>query len=397
MSYMKIRKPLKNIYSQVIGLWIFLLVLQYSLWGYEASISSSIYKLILLLRIFLVFITMLIFTKEKLKKNYFIRLFIFVVVVVAEYLFSNNWMLFDCFYFALFLANRISYKKVAKVSLYAFLTGFIIVVVFSSIGIFPTYNFSGDRTSSLRLSLGFHHSNGLGEIVFIIVLLIFLIYYQRYRKTTTFVMVVAAIWLYIYPNSLTVSIALISITIIRNVFEFIDVKISKNILSEKCLKILMIFSFLFFAGISYVFLLNPSLDSISVFSEFKSLFSRVYMGRMGFLRYGLTLFGTQYESIGATAIQVYSTNASLYFTIDCLYYLIPIRYGIFGAAFYLYFFSFITKDSIKNRNLDMVSIIIVMFGFSMSSGLLALAIFNFFYICQKASYNSNIVCKGNYI
>lgn len=391
MTYELGNKLNKNNYSHLIyallGLWSFLYILKVSMIDSIGGVDAVIGKMIVGIRIIIILIALVDCIQNKVRKKIFIILIGFVCVVVIGYIIAKHWLLFDCFFIAYFFGNRLNYKKVLEIFGTTMLLAMLLVFILDFWGILPTFNYYSSRTGELRTRLGFSSPGVMAECIMALLFIIYMLYFEKHRVLVSIVMIAAAIWCYIYPNSITVAVVLILVLVIRFVIEKINLKYE----SQK--KKILIFSIIITIGIT-VFLLvliyTPIVDGLPFFKTYHTVYARLILGRQGFAKYGISLFGTPYKNVADVA----ATSLSDYFVLDCLYYLLPIRYGIVTTmCFFVAYFIFV-KKTLDKQDYSLFSIMAATVIMSIIGSFITMFPMCFVFICANCKELIDITRKN---
>ncbi len=164
-----------------------------------------------------------------------------------------------------------------------------------------------------RYTFGFNHPNVFGMYVFWSIAMYCYLSYNKLSKANYFVIFLVAIFVYVFPNSKTsfLSILILEITILLR---------KKNILKFKKLNYFFIISV--FVLIFIIF--NVHSKPVIVLNNLLS--TRIYIGYIIYINYGIKLFG--YRLIGTPTIFLNGSYYTSISNIDSVYYSLLLNYGI---------------------------------------------------------------------
>lgn len=381
----------------IIGAWVFAFMLSTSMLSVNQIAGNILGITFISIRLLLIGLTFIDFLHRRQSMKRILILVLFTALVLIEYLVADNWLLFELFFIFIFWADRLNYIKVIKIFMYT--TGFsiVLIVLLYYCGFLIKYDYFTNRMGRARVTLGFHHPNSLSECLMVVLLCAFLLYWKKKKRVgIAIATILVTVWIAIFPNTLTV---VLTIPIVYCIFALLKLITSKTITKKQRRRILILVG-LFVIGIIYglYYVVNSGMFDNSVLRQFESLYIRIRLSRLGLERYGITLFGTVYES--ATEIAVYiNKTASEYFTIDSVYFLLPIRYGLISSIVFLYCYYKSITFCVKKDNLKLLSVLIAVLVMSVVDPFVTNYIMSFIFICSKAYKQSHglkdkVMCDG---
>lgn len=373
---------LTDVLYALIGIWVVAFMLSASMLSADpvaVSFLGIVFICIRLLLIGLAFVDLMI---RRQSKKRMLQLVLFTAFVTAEYLIADNWLLFELFFIFIFWADRLDYRKILKIFLYTTGISILFIALLHFAGLLIDYDYFTTRMDRPRVSLGFHHPNSLSECIMVVMLCAFLLYWKKGRRMILLTATaLVSLWIKIYPNTLAVYVTLFFVYVI---YGFLNLITSRK-LSMKQKRIILILSGVMiiavFAGLYYI--VYDGRYDYTVLNRFESLYIRIRLSRQGLERYGITLFGTVYES--ATEIAVYvNQTANDYFTIDSIYFLLPIRYGIISTVVFFYCYIKSIYYCVKKNDLRLTSVLVAVLIMGIVDPFVTNYIMSFMFICSKA-------------
>ena len=380
----------KDIIYIVMSVWIFIMIYYKSM---METFSEFFGKTILFIRILLVFLAFTNCLINRQNKKKVILLAAFTLIVVLDYIFADNWLIFELFFITFFWGDKLDYKKVLKIFCVVIITSMILVVFMNRMGLSPAEFVYIRPSGRRRLTMGFNHPNALSECLMSFLFCLYLLYNRGFRKRViSFVMVVSAVFILIYPNTNYVAGVIILVLIfellLKGLFHILRTKRQKKMLFVS----IIIITFFLFLLVYYV-VLTKKFDDSNIFHMFGTLYHRVILSRKGLEKYGISLYGTYYES--TTDIQIYvKKTATEYFTIDCLYFLLPIRYGLIATIVFFTFYLKSIYSCILNNNIELLSIFLAGLIMGIVSPFITLFTMNYLFICAKCYKSGSVVIKN---
>ena len=371
-----------DIINILIGIWIVAFMLSTSMLSVYSVAGDLLHIVFLSIRIILIGLAIIdcFYHRQSIKRVLMIS--IYMLMVVVEYLVSDNWLLFELFFIYVFWADRLNYKVVLKIFMY--ITGamiaFIALLFFA--GVLIQYDYYTNRMGRPRVTLGFHHPNSLSACLMVVLLCMFLLFWKRNRRIIVAgTSLLVLMWIAYFPNTLTV---VLTVPLVYIIYGILRVTTSRKTTKWQK-KIIRVFTvFLFVAIVSSLYYIVNSGNYDNAFSrQFESLLIRIRLSRLGLERYGISLFGTVYESATEIAIHINKT-ASEYFTIDSVYFLLPIRYGIATTLLFFFFYYQSIKCCVRKDNIKLLSVLIAVLVMSIVDPFVTNYIMSFIFICSKA-------------
>ena len=379
----------------IMAIWVFFMVYYKSMMDSFAELFG---KTILVFRLILVLLAFANCIQNKQQKKKLFALIAFTLLVVADYLLADNWLIFELFFIPFYWGDKLNYKKVLRIFGLVTIISMAFVIIMNLLGLSPNEFVYIRPNGRHRMTLGFNHPNALSECLMVFLFCLYLLNCKGIKKhITRFIMIVAAIFVLVYPNTVNVAGTIILVLILdfllSGIFRHLQTKRRKKIFF---VNIIIVLSFVVI--LLYYIVVTKRFDDSKILNRFGTLFHRVVLSRQGLDRYGISLFGTYYESTTDIAIYVKKT-ATEYFTIDCIYFLLPIRYGLIAT---FVFFGFYLKSiyiSIIKNNIELVSILLAVLIMGIVDPFITLFIMDFIFICAKCYKSddsiSTLSTKGN--
>ena len=199
----------------------------------------------------------------------------------------------------------------------------------------------------IRYSFFFKHPNVFGIYVFWTIAMYYYLYWEKLNISSYVITFLTAILMYIFPNSKTSAIVLITM-------------VGITILKKKDVKLFSIKKLYFFISLflilSMIFIDNPVVMKLN-----KLLTGRIVLGRVIFNAYGISLFGVNISNeIKNTVINgQYYTNINI---IDSTYYSLLLNYGIVAFLIFSYFI-FSYRSNIEKKE-EVFIILLLLYGIS---------------------------------
>lgn len=259
-------------------------------------------------------------------------------------------------------------------------TGIVISLYF--IGYLPKFTVFRYGTNFSRNSYGFSHPNVCGRFLFSLCLL----YILKRRNKLGFVeligMTLIAYWVYVYPNSVTASLMIIGLVTCLLVIKLYKLLFKREIISNVFVKIIgiAVIPIIFIT----VFYLVLNSQSHSVLQDLSATFySRFTGGLSAMQQYPIRLLGNKISFTTYSQIYFGATNDN-YFVIDCLYILLPVKYGIIATIYFSYQLYKGAVTSIKRNDSFLFLAIIFLLVYSLAENGLSLIYFSYIFLLTYA-------------
>ncbi|OUP56318.1 hypothetical protein B5F14_09805 [Faecalitalea cylindroides] len=260
-------------------------------------------------------IVKLVRTKYSSKELLFIAVIAFISLII--FFFSGFYEFFIINVLLVIAAKNININKLVKYTFFLRLFMFIGVVLLNSLSIIPSYDkflFHGNvNTGVVRYSLGFFHPNALSFQSFVLVSLFLFTYFKRARVISTICSIVFVFAIYFLAKGRTF--------LLVSTLEIIMMWIaSSRFFNRKRARIILLISSLIpFACILLCFLYSDDNYLMNLINNFLS--GRIGLGNDFINHYGVSLLGT------------YTTNfyvEEVLKVLDPSYMVILLRCGIIG-------------------------------------------------------------------
>ena len=298
------------------------------------------------------------------KKLSYIDLFLLFVSLIVTY-FSRNKFIITTLLIIISVKNY-DLKKVFRLAFYTSLIMFSLTVFLSLFNVIPDWIFPKEDT--IRHALGFIYPTDCFSIYLAIVLLYFASHKDDYHISWIIVLELLNIVMYLYTAG-RLSFYLINITII--IMCLLKIKNLRKILSRllefKIIKVLAFsFPFLLLATfISIVFAFKSENINIKAYANKADIIlsGRVFYTAKAFDEHRITAFGEPIEWFGwggkGYDSKVSNNNTFEYNFVDSSYPRILFDFGIVFTIIILTGYSLLLMHYIKNNDLVMFSIIII--------------------------------------
>ena len=380
----KVRKKIfiEDILYILIGVWVLAFMFSASMLSLYPKVVSTLGFVLISVRLSLVGLA---FFDCFLKKQNFKRIVIlgfFTFLVVIEYIVADNWLLFELFFVFIFWGERLDYRKILKI--FMILTGVSIgfIVLLYYLDVVIKYDYFTNRMGRPRTTLGFHHPNSLSECLMVMLLCAFLLFWRKNYRLFLFLSIICVLaWIAIFPNTLTVVFTVLLMFAIYGILSFLTNRSFSIKKKRRLIFVISLFVVVIVFSLYYI-VKSGKFDSL-VPRQLESLYIRIRLSRLGLERYGITLLGTVYESTTEIAVYIKKT-ASEYFTIDSVYFLLPIRYGIVTTIVFAICYFVAVLESIRKSNIKLLSVLFAILIMSIVDPFVTNFIMSFIFICSRA-------------
>lgn len=353
-------------------------------------------KIVILVRISLMVLYVCNMFTNKIKiKDLFIFGF-FMAVSALAYLGSDKWLLFDILFVAIFWGDKLYYKKILNMYYYVLITATLVIIALYFVGVLP--DFSYERGNGLmRHSFGFSHPNTLGFILFVLSIL-----YCLRKKVITFLdyilLIIIAVFTYVGPNSETCTACILLMGSYCFIRDNNRVKSFKASLTKQTKKkwqnIFISGSIIILIMLIYLVALRGA-GAAFIAKISGTLYTRFRYGAYAIRQYGFSLWGQYIPMIGDGDI-LNGVDVSKYFTLDCLYFYLPIVIGLIPTAFFTLCYIHCMKISAHKGNKTLLAAAFITLVYSIAE-VSAVTLFSaYLYILAIAQVNYiNIRDKEN--
>lgn len=339
-------------------------------------------KVVILLRFSLLAVTLLQFVLNNITVKDFFVYGIFLIVTFISYLSVETWMLFDVLFVAVFWRKYIDDTKVLR--LYLTLIG---VMFFFIALLFLAGAFQGDVTFArasgrIRYTLGLAHPNSTGFIIMILCWYYALCRGKNYHIWDAVMFFIASAFVYIVPNSETSALLIAASAMLfllpKAVLDF------HGKFSEEYKKVIFWTIVILFSVIFFVYLVALKGLGENIIPQISGTFwTRFLYGRHAIKKYGFTLFGQQLQFVGDIDVMS-GTSTGNYFTLDNVYYYLPITKGIIPSLLFLIVFIFCIIRSVQKKDYMLWVVLIMLVFYGISETNVATDLCAGFYICALA-------------
>ena len=381
----KRRKKLNE--SKVIELlivwFVFQAVITSSLLKYSnyKSLVSLIYVINIVARLFMIAVGIYTIKKRKINKNHFLYLCIYVIIVVITILYNKSYQFLDSLFIAIFFGNKLSKEQIIKIFFWTILISCGLVVVMYFSGVFPHYvvrRIDGRE----RAYFGFAHPNSLGYYVMILCFLGVLEIKDKIRYIYIVLLIIVSYFVYVFPNSLSSALLILLLALYLLINKMYIFLFKSNVIKNNLVKygsmllvpIIVVFVYWFVTNASNMKLADESL---------RTLYARFRLGSQAIQQYGIHLFGTRDIDFVGTAARYFENTTKKYFTVDCFYVQILVRYGIIPSMSFFAFYCCCITASIKSKDADVLIMLILMAIYSIIESMALAVPTSFLYIISS--------------
>lgn len=373
-----------NLIVQLLLIWfIFQSVISSSLLKHSnyASVFTLIRDFSLIVRLFMIVFGSFYITRRKIEKKYLVVLFIYALILLVTKVYNDSWQFFDALFIALLFKDEISREQIISLFLRTIIVSCSIVILAYFVGVFPHYaviRFGGRE----RIYLGFAHPNTLGYYSMICSFLFVLAIKERINYLHIALLIAVAYWVYVYPNSFTssISILLLAVYILVNKVYFFLFK--KNVVKSNLIRIASIILVPSIIILVFWFVSN-SANSLYADDTLRTFYSRFRLGSQAIQQYGIHLFGSRdIEFVGTAAIYFEKTGKK-YFTVDCFYIQLLVKYGIVPSLFFFVYYISCIKATLRERDSDILVILVILAFYSISESMILAVPTSFVFIISS--------------
>lgn len=228
----------------------------------------------------------------------------------------------NAFMFALLVcgARDVDSEKILKVHFFEVLLLLAVTVVSSLTGLIENLVY-GAGTEKVRNSFGICYATDFAAVVFFLAAEGYYIYRKRLKWWMYLPGIILSWVVYRCCHTRLDCISLVVISVLYALVSLLEKKLEGK--AER-VRIILSFSIVFFFILCFLvtYFYDPALEWMKKVNDVFS--SRLSLGREGFTRYPVTLFGTYFEQEGAGGSLV---HYNAYFFIDSSYILLLLRYG----------------------------------------------------------------------
>lgn len=381
-SFNYIKKNTTNILYLLLAIWCVCAIYDWTLYGkVYPEIAHFVNRLSKIIRVLWVifFLCHLDYKKRYIKQLLLVVLFIALCFISNK--FTKNWYIFDIFFVPFFLSSLIDRDRMVKALLISFFIAVSSIFILHFLELLPEISIS--RDGNVRYALGFIHPNTLGFIVLFVCILYIL--KNRILNTWGYIFfLLCSLFCFFVPNSYTSSFLIILLLVMTFFANFLK-KANLNNIQKKiifCSCIIFLFSVVLLTYlIAYFEFCKNFIESLP-----GALWARFWMGKAAMEQYGLSLFGQS----------IYIDNS---FTVDCVYFYVPISFGFVCSFLYLIMLVYSIKKSISDSNYELLAIFILMILYGISEVVVFSPLFMFVFLCAfiKSEQNISLIGEKNYL
>lgn len=361
---------------------VFVTIIQASLLIYvNEALAEKIYLVGLVVRILLCISLLLL---KSLNKKELLNIILIIAVSIISYIAIQSYTVFDLFFVSIAYKGKYDYKKMVSGFLNISLVAFFLILFLYYIQYFPSFSVYRYGTTQIRLSYGFSHPNVCGRMI----LNLCILYVLKKRENITIlgiiIMVYAAYWVYSYPNSITSALMIVLLVCFIIGAKLYKALFRKEIVSGMIFRLIGVIVVPLVFVIVFYLVIN-SRDGSVLENISATFYSRFWGGFDAIKRYPINLWGHKISFVTA-AQQYFGNTLERYFAIDCLYVLLPVRYGIIVTIYFVYQLHGIIKTSLKRKDTYMFLAIMILLLYSVAENGLIVAYSSYIFILAGASY-----------
>ena len=397
MKEKNVIKPEEILYMSGLFIYIMCMMVYLTVPGKQIFESGSMLIILKLLRYSSYLLTSMGLFYQNIKRRYIIGAAFIFVLLIFNVVASNEKITFFFFLFIMF-SYQIGTDKVLMSALSAQLCIVLVTVALCKLGIISDYIFlEGGRT---RHSLGFQWTTTPAIIYFFIVLEIIYL-----RKNKMRIVEYVALFLghsFFYMATRTRMTYAIGCLVLIVFFLYNHSRVIKGIIEKFNLLFICFPCMAGVVSIAMHFFYNKN---VSVWVKLNSfLNNRLMLGKNGFEKYGVTLWGQSIEWIGNS----YDTLKGEYNYVDCSYVQILLQQGVIFLLIVLAIYTIIIYEAIKRGDYYLCGICIFILIYSITEPRLFDLSFNPFPLClggllpmqrrlkkRGKRYGKNTCCCGD--
>ena len=362
---------------------------------FQSVISSSLlrysnYDSVLILfryvtigvRFALIVLGLYCFSRERVRRNTLIPLVLYIIVVLITTIYNKSFDFFDALFVAFVFRNKLSRERIIRIFFWTILISCMFVILAYCAGAFPYYVVR--RTDGReRMHLGFVHPNSLGYYVMTISFIWVLKIKDKIKLIHVAILILVSLFLYIYPNSFSSAISLLLFAVYlltNNVYSFLFKNdVIKNVLVRYSVIVLVpIIVIVIYWLVTNV--ANASLASETLYT----FFARFRLGSQAIQKYGIHLFGSRDIQFVGTATRYFENSGLRYFTVDCFYIQVLVKYGIVPTLFFLSYYIACLRACIKVYDSRLLGIFVILAVYSINEAMILSVTSSFLYIIASA-------------
>ena len=197
----------------LISILVWLSVIQFSLIKYTDNSFIIALKIIgYVVRCLLLIVTIPLYQNILHSREKTVLLWCLLLTSLMMFYKMQTCIFFDLFYISIICANRLTYKKVVNVFFYSTFVGIVITFCLYCLDFFPELQIYREHVQ--RYNFGFNHPNILGRAMMLLTFLWFIKRENKLNYGDILLGFVIAIWIYLYPNSVSSAGSLLLITLI---------------------------------------------------------------------------------------------------------------------------------------------------------------------------------------
>lgn len=306
-------------------------------------------------------------SRQALKKTLIVISIGLVVSLVSDY--ANM----ICIILLLIIAQFVEFNRIIKSCIYTNIIMIMFVVAMCLAGKLPNYAYRHySLIQKMRVtvySYGFLHYSTPSYIIFFISIL--LLYYKRGKIASFLSLGINLLSYFIFTTKLPFILSFIFIFMLNLLGDTKLVNKTKKSVSK-------IFSFLPLLLLGTTLFLSRMYNSTNVWmlTLNKILSDRLYQGKVGLSKFGIGLFGKQFEMVGVYSLDSEALSLEDYIYIDSDYLYMLIRYGIIFTLLIIIIYIVMLKKFMDNRYYYFISWTITCLLFALSNWCLYVIEFN---------------------
>ncbi len=321
------------------------------------------------------------------RKEFNVRVLVEVILIIFGYInleITGSWNMMALF-FMLFASKDIEIKKIINfifkilaILLCVNILWYFLNYALGRVTISQTREVNGETI--LRHNLYFNHANGFALYFLFTVLMFAYLYHDKVKRITLYViMILAAVFVYVFPNTRTVAIVFV-------VFILLDIPKGKRIervMAQIC-KHMYSISFISVGALTYLFVFKSNTIVVKI--------NELMNGRLTLVAGALQMYGVNLEGHEIVNEKLFLPNLG-YFTlyIDNFCGMLVVRYGLI-ATIIISFIAIVTSKRLyeQNKRLELILVaIIFVFGLSEATALDIVPVFPWLFFRDSYWYKKD--------
>lgn len=316
--------------------------------------------------------------KDKIRKDFLVPLILYVLTVFVTKVYNGAFQFLDALFVAFVFKNKLKRKRLIDIFFWTALCSFVLVILMYYAGFFP--HFAVFRLDGReRLYLGFSHPNTVGYYVMILCFLSVLRIRERIRYLHIVALIAAAYFVYVYPNSFSSALSILLLALYLIIDKLYYFFFRRNAIRSRFLRYGSIAAIPLIIVVVFWFVANAS-SSMLANEMLRTFYSRFRLGGQAIQRYGIHLFGSRNIEFVGTAARYFESSAREYFTVDCFYIQILVRFGIVPSLLFFMYYIACIKACISARDPVILVMLIIIAIYSINESMVLAVPTSFLFI-----------------